>query len=250
MSSATYPIIEQATDRVDSELDIIASERSAFTTFLARISDLPVNQTSEARSVSAPAVAMHIDSQRPATSIKQIRTAYRNTVMSVPHHDVEYGDTLVENLGREFNSELAERLTNGTVLTQPVYAALVTAATNRRNTRDTMQTDLRRERNSLLTTTDALEDIEIRAYDIGNELTGTSGSESQVQRDLAHLEYRCADLLETRQRVIRRRSIADWNGINTGSLAAYLYDDLKTTTPALSAIGSCLTTIRTLQRGM
>ena len=91
-------MIDRALGIVEGELETIRTEREIFTRFLDRIQDIsPDNRGLTGRSqgdllISAPVIESRSD------GLTQVQSAYRETVMEVPHYDREYGDTLAESL--------------------------------------------------------------------------------------------------------------------------------------------------------
>ncbi len=154
------------------------------------------------------------------TSLQRVRTAYRETVMPVPHFDAEYGDSLWENVAIEFGVDIASQVTGDGQLTQmlrEVHAGLA--------------------------------DCEQRAHALGDAATEAQGDELiDLDTRFAALEETCDDLAAERQRVIHRRGESRISGITGDSLAGLLYADLETTCPALREIARCVDTIRSHRR--
>ena len=246
MVSVTYPGIDRAIGIVATEIEIVTAERNAFDDFLARISDIPTDSVETPASDAGTAAGLMVGSAGPTRNLEAVQSAYRETVMAVPHYDSEYGEPLSKHLATEVDGTLAGQTACGTVVTRPVLAALASAIGEARTKRERFLTELNRERKSLETVTTRLGDIERQTHSIGTGLrTDTHDSPADA---LQELEGRCTGLARTRQQTIHGRSASAWSGVDEESLLQYLYVDIETDTPALAALGSCLATIRRHKR--
>lgn len=246
MVSVTYPCLDRAMDIAQTEIDILTAERDAFDDFLARLADVSTDCLDVSPTDVGTAGATLVDQSQPTTNLDAVRTAYRETVMAVPHYESEYGESFVEHLGAEVDATLANQIAHGTVLTGPVLAALKGAIDTGRTNRHDLISELQRERASLERVGSTLTEIERQTHRIGTQLP--ADTKDSLEAELAALETRCADLAKSRQQTIHGRAATAWSGVDEESLLRYLYADLETETPALSAIGSCLITIRRHQR--
>lgn len=246
MVSVTYPRIERAMSIVEDEMDILVAESDAFQAFLRRLETISTDNFETAARDSGTAVGTMVDASQPTSNLQAVRTAYRETVMAVPHYESEYGEPLEAHLATEIDVTLACQITRGTVLTSPVLAALRGAIEETLAKREDFLAELQRERESLETVAGSLTELEGRTHEIGKQLG--DGCHDSVKATLDALEERCAELARNRQQTIHGRSANAWSGIDEDSLLQYLYVDLNTTTPALAAIGACLETVRHNQR--
>lgn len=239
-------MIDRALRITEDELDTVRTERKALTRFLDRIQDIDPERRDRTGSIeddqliSAPVRETHSD------ALAQIRAAYRETVMAVPHYACEYGDTLPESCAAEFGETVAGQLVDGQCLTPALYDALLTASETARDERDDFVRVLRREYQSLQTIDAELASIESRREDLSQQITATSKSErlGRIDDSLDQLDRRCTDLASRRQGLIHGRSTSILSGVDERSLVHYLYADLETVTPALFAITCCLDRIR------
>jgi len=246
MVSVTYPRIDRAMGIVEDEIDILAAESDEFQAFLRQLETISTDSFETAASDSGTAVGTMADASRPTSNLQTVRTAYRETVMAVPHYESEYGEPLEAHLASEIDVSLACQITRGTVLTGPVLAALRGAIGETLTKRADLLTELQRERESLESVVGRLTELERRTHEIGVQLEDEA--HDSVAATLETLEERCTELARDRQRTIHGRSANAWSGIDEESLLQYLYVDLETNTPALAAIGSCLETVRRHQR--
>jgi hypothetical protein len=84
----------------------------------------PINSTGSTAIVSQ--VEHGESSSAPeAATVKDVRDAYRETVLAVPHYEDEYDEPLVENLEAELGPTLARNLIKGDVVTPQIQAAVL-----------------------------------------------------------------------------------------------------------------------------
>ncbi|MFB6128510.1 MAG: hypothetical protein ABEJ47_01990 [Halorhabdus sp.] len=245
MTTITHPTIEAARTEIDAEREILVTEREAFQSLVRRVSEVTV-ETPQMTAGTGTAVVATTPIQAPSAGLQEIRTAYRETVMAVPHYESEYGESLRENLRVEVGASLAEQILDGDALTRPVHDAFLGAARRAMDERRRVQQYVDRERDSLRRFEAELTEIESAVVEIGTERTSASGTQALASLDdrLATLESRCADLAKERQQRVHDRPETDYDRIDGLGVFEYLYADLETTTPVLSAIASCLATIR------
>jgi len=245
MTEITQPTIERALTAVRAERKALTSERDAFRTLLGRVSGVQVDPpgTATARMGATVAVA---GQQGPSPGLSALRTAYRETVMAVPHYEAEYGESLRENLAVECGPSLAGRLVDGDSLTQPVYDAFLEACRRSRDERDRALRHVERERRSLAHFADELGAIESAVIEAGERISTASRSPalSRIDGRLVTLQSRCEDLAGERQEELHGRAASGLDRFDGLDLAEYLYADLDTSTPVLTDVAACLDTIR------
>lgn len=236
--------IEAALAIVAEEIDIVGAERRAFESFLDRLEDCePATQPAGATGSLADSGVTSTLVGQSATSggARQVPTAYRETVMAVPHYDSEYDDSLVESMRTEFGDDLASYVVSGTDLPPPVYDRLVAATERVIEDRDTFLSALQRERTSLEHVRDELTEIRrLAGLDDGTE-NGPDATPSRSDERVRDLESRCESLSVRRQERIHSRSVADISGVAEDSLTTYLYAELEATCPTLLSIAETIT---------
>jgi hypothetical protein len=248
MVRTRQPTIDRALALVDEETALIETERKAFERFLARLRDVPATGLEGAsQATGGGPTALTTGEATSSDALRRIRRAYRETVMAVPHYDREYGDTLRESLTEELGGTLASHVVDGLVLTPPIHDALVGAAEQVRDDRDSFLQQLRRERESLQTVADELNDVEAQLVELDERIEAATRSTRLAALDqrLESLERRCSELATRRQERIHNRRARELSGVDAVSLAGYLYGDLETDTPALADIASRLEAVRT-----
>lgn len=245
MIKTRQPTINRAIVHIDDERDLVRLEREAFDTFLSRVRDVQTD-IAESTGVESSSTALITAKSSTATDFREIRQAYRNTVMGVSHYDEEYGDSLRESLTAELGQELAIHIVDGQTLTPTIQEYLVEAIKKARNDRDKFLDRIQRERDSLATIADNLNEIELRAVELGEQIETTEKSTrlSEIDEVLETLEKRCTELAACRQERVQTRWKKEFSGFDTVSLSQYLYNDMETVTPALTDIVSCLNSIR------
>lgn len=187
---------------------------------------------------------------KPDTSLRAVREAYQETIMAVPHFEAEYDDSLEANMSMEFGPELGTQIATGTCLTPQLYEALLTTSKGARDERETLLPALERERESLRSVRNTLDDCERRGAALGANARRTTDPVrlDSIDERLAEIESDCETAAATRQQLLHGRSAAALSGIDGTSLARYLYGDCSVTCPALAEIVACLDTIRQHRR--
>jgi len=246
MTETIQPKIDRALTRIDRECELLEAERDAFRALLRRISGIQMDLpgSTDVGTGGAAAVATSFG-HRQSGSLHEIREAYRETVMAVPHYDTEYDESLEENLTAECGHSLANRIVDGEGLPPTVYEGFLGACKRAHRERERTLQYVKRERDSVGRYGSKLDDIESAVVEAGERIPSASDTRtlSRIDGTLAGLESRCSDLAEERQEQIHERSATDVDGSELGFLA-YLYADLETTTPVLADVASCLETIR------
>lgn len=242
--------IETALETLDHELSCASDERDAFERLRARIASIEPNTVTPVEASVGPAGDAAVLSgrpDRPSSSVRAVRQAYRETVLSVSHFEAEYGESLAESVAAELGTTLATRLCDGGRLTPQVHDTLLAACDRAIEERETYRETLETERTSLCRTRDRLDEIETRAVELGRAIDATTASREYgaIDRELRGLEADCDSLVERRQELLHGRSTAGLVGISGERLLRLLYDDCDVTCPALADVASCLDTIRT-----
>ena len=254
MVETYYPLIEQALAVVDEELEIATAEQRAFEQFRSQLSEINPAQTLPRSGASATGNGtMSVTGQprkSPSASLKRVRTAYRETVMSVAHFESEYGDTLGENIAAEFGADLASQVSDGQILIRTVHEALMAATESAIEERRQYGRNLEEERESLREIQAGVGHCEQRAYELGDAVDEASGSDALATLDaqFGDLEATCEELVTERQQLIHGRRSRQISGIDRESLTTFLYGDFEITCPGLAEIVRCLDTLRSRRR--
>ncbi|AZH25605.1 DUF7260 family protein [Haloplanus aerogenes] len=224
------------TARIDDALGAVAEERvsvqaeyDALETFDRRVAELSTVTVSP----GSPLVA---DPQPSGQSLERARTAYAETMMSVPHYEAEYGDTVAESLAAEFGDDLAAALLGGTALTPELRDAVRAAATAARHEREEFLDVLDREADSLATAEDDVATLraDLDALD-DRPLSGRSFDDlHDLWSTFREFQSRVDGIALHRQETIRGHR-SDLPGVPT-DLCEYLYADLSVSYPVLATL--------------
>jgi hypothetical protein len=247
MTDIRQPHIDRALAAVQAERDILEAERDAFETLLRRVSAIQVDArastTVQSGAVTAASMARSADIAR---GLRDMRDAYRETVMAVPHYEAEYDESLRTNLAAEFGEPLASRVVDGHVLIRQVYDAFTDACTQARDERKRALQYVEREQERLSAFEADLTATERDVVKAGAAIESASGTRqlSRIDDTLATLQSRCLDLARERQAQLRASEQIHVPGSDSFGFYEYLYADMETPAPVLSDIGACLETIQ------
>ncbi len=237
--------VKKALIEVENERASLEAERDAFTTFADSVRQLDAAPQRSFEMPTATVVSVSSNQEQLA----RIRNRYRETVMSVPGFEREYGETLEENMRAEFGDELATAVLGGQQFTPQVKNLLVSQATAAATQRESLLRAIDGERCSLTEAEKRLEATETCLEDHGElELTEESFETLiEADRESRRNETRCTELLRNRQRNIHRED--RWlRNSGAASLQGYLYRDLDVQFPVLNAGLERIKQLRTHRR--
>ena len=117
--------ISHALALIVEEQDRVASERDAFLSFGQRLSNIePRSSPSASQLSSSLDLRLDTNNRSSGDQLQEVQQAYRETVMTVPHYEEEYGKSLATDLGEEFTDEIAIAVTTSDQFTSQLKAAL------------------------------------------------------------------------------------------------------------------------------
>jgi hypothetical protein len=212
--------ITTAESILENEYEEVHAEQTAFKRFKGEVDALEtVSNTSAVPTTRVPLRTEH------SCATKRVRTAYRETVMSVDHYDDVYGESLVEHVTAELSKEIAAELQADAHLQfTPLFKRTLLAAINSAiDRRETLRATLNDERNSLTRNRDAL-------FEIVDELDGT-GVPSSVGADFTDT---LDDIAHQRQETLVTRTTTP--RADGHDLCGYLYENCSWTYPVLTAV--------------
>lgn len=140
----------------------VTVERDAFLAFADHLERIDVDAGRATSARDAPLV----DSARTADSRSAIRSAYRDTVLGVPHYEAEYDEPLLANVAAEFGVDLARYLDPKSTgqLTESVKIALQNATDRavrkRREFEDVLDTEVESIRVGRRQVTELLDELD------------------------------------------------------------------------------------------
>lgn len=246
--------VAEARVTLEDERASVETERDAFEQFADEVQSLALS----AQSTNRLTTAQTVETGPGSHSLADVRQRYRETVMSVPDYDSEYGETLAEHLTAEFNSDVASVVVDGDQFTRPLKQLLVRQAHQSARERDQLLDAMGIEENSLEDSRSRLD-----AIDSAVERTAEKRVESEpfpslvtADSDIRRTRRQCERLLEDRQGAIHRANRAFSGRSHSLGLQEYLYRDLDVTFPILTDTIELLETledqrsdlIRTLSR--
>jgi hypothetical protein len=242
--------IEAAGTALDDERECLEDERAAFAQFRKRIAGMdehtPATSTTTTRVKNV--IMGTSEATASAAQIKQVRNAYRETVMSVSHYEDDYDQSLEDHLAAEFSPELASALATADALTPPVQESLLTASEQATDGRTTLLSALDRETDNLHHARDTLNEMNTTLNEM-NQQPFTAWSTNEIistYERLSDLETQCDDLAAERQAELRSQRIPGPNHADE-ELNEYLYESLPVTYPVLADLAeftSLLSTAR------
>jgi ABC-type transporter Mla subunit MlaD len=211
--------LKDARANVQREASEIDTEREAFDQFAQQVTTI---ETVRDRQPEPQAHTLTVKSQLKAAD--QLRQAYRETVMNIPHYDDVYGESLETNVTAELPSDVAVLFHDpADQITPDQKTRIRAAAANARATRETLAANLADEQKSLATAYDELNAV-ISQLD-GPRVPG--GYTAQFEASLTNTIRTRQEMLDDRS----HRSRADGH-----DLCQYLYADQGWTYPVLTAV--------------
>ncbi|MCU4924465.1 hypothetical protein OB905_00500 [Halobacteria archaeon AArc-dxtr1] len=223
--------VSEALTAIDRERSYLVAERDAFATF-----------TDEVQTLSMPpqkrvhvAVSGSMSASSTTNQLQNVRDQYRNTVMDVPKYEVNFGQSLRENMSAELGDEVAEAVLDGHQFNRTLQRVLVQQARAAAQRREEMIETFDRERSSITGAREALREV----TDGIDEVTAPTLLEEPLSelvdhdRALRRERRRCENLLERRQREIHRLN-SRFPRAGLFAVHTWLYHDMDVTFPVLS----------------
>lgn len=202
------------------EFDETAAEHAAFERFGDRVRAIDAVSN---RTPTAPDRALAVDTR--AHRMKRVRRAFRETVMSIPHYDDVYDESLRAHAASELSVELAAGLDPDadTSFTPSVKRALLAATHDAIDQRDVYRSVLDDERESLASgresLTALLESLEAPPVVAHRQAEFTAAIDAVARRR--------QETLRTRKPLVRQ---------DGHDLCPHLYRDREWTYPLLTAV--------------
>jgi hypothetical protein len=227
--------IDTARSLLEQERTRIADEAAAFDAFARRIS--AVEPATRPVADGGPTVSTSLETVPGDDSLAAVREAYRETVMSVPHYDNEYDESLSTNMSLEFGDDVAGAVENGAPLTPQLKATLVERSRTARRQRASLLRQFEDE-------AEALDDVEetlvhcrrtaerIRAADLQQCSFDELAAEWRLVEDrVAEAET----LLHQRQHTLQDRGRDTGTRPGAPTFEEYVYGPMDVTHPVLAA---------------
>jgi hypothetical protein len=220
-------IIQEAIERVERERSLLSIEQRRLQEFREAVSRTTVATSNTSANSSVDLVEM-----------------YRETVMDTPDFEKAYNETLKESLEHEFSPSSAEAILSDSQLSQKNKRDLLVEINTAIDRRENLSSILEQEKESL-------ERIHIELTDIRESMRALPSCSFQEHSfeellDLCgaydDLEQRCERLLKNRQQHLHSTST------HIESVNQYLYNDLDSSFPGLSAIATTVDAINSSRK--
>lgn len=193
-----------------------------------------------------------VDTRAPAGSgLVAVRNAYAETVMSVPHYNIEYDDTYEQSVREEFGPEIGFALTQTSRFHAEYKRTLVDAVDAAIDERERFLNAIDAEAESVTRAESRLAAIDDECETMADEVQADAdfGTLDACRARTAVLTSDCDRIAARRQRVIAdtERTLAlDANA----DVQTYLYQDLSVTYPVLAAVGTVGDRLDVLRRSI
>lgn len=247
---ATLAFLPRARELCDRERRRTRAEYNAFDQFIDRIRALSPASTT---SVAEPAGAVPLVQRQfkpHGSDVAEVRAAYEETVMAVPHFEEDYDETLDEHMGAEFSEEIAEATIAGSEFGKPMKRSLLDAASDARDSRAQFLDLLNEEATSLNRHEKRLDEIQRLVDEATAPLCADqSFEELRGQLDsLAECETALEKTVDRRQSDRTERQSAVLRVPNELDLQEYLYQSMDVTYPVLAEATRLLSRIEVATR--
>lgn len=247
-----------------TERERTAAERDAFEAFARAVKGIDARESLRMKSGSnggpgsggVTAIQAAPAGRPSATVLREIRSAYEDTVMSAPLYEEEYGDTYEESLGAEFGPEVVAALTDPECFGPTAKEALLAGIEQARAERVHFLESCEREAASVDAAASTLIPLErefraCRSSDFGRKRFDTL---EEYRERLLNWNDNCEGVATDRQAVINRHRRDHRITVDAPDLSAYLYEDLDRSYPVLALCsdlaGSLDETRRRVERAM
>jgi hypothetical protein len=227
--------VTAAIETVRTERCRTLCEHGAFRRFAGRIADFATHQSQLSTGLSTN-TGMLARSSTCDSQLEGVRRAYRETVMSVPHYDDDYGDDFEESFSVEFGEEVACGFEATDTLTPPLKRLFVRGALLAADMRRSYVRTLDRELDALDSAREAFDAAATALTDHDREYHRHPFEPLVARYESLEAHARtCERVLYDRQ----RQRTSGWSGYDLDELHEYLYLNSATNYPIL-VDGTCL----------
>ncbi|MFD1570850.1 DUF7260 family protein [Halorubrum laminariae] len=200
-----FAYVRDATEACRRERSRVLAERDAFESFADRVSSLePASAPSTTAVLDGPVAGVHsVDSTGGDVTLRRVLSAYRDTVMSLPHYEREYDETLPESLAAELGPDTATALASDRTLSTGAQSALVRRSQQAADARLSLADAIGSELDALGAAERELSGVDRRRRRLIEHLDGIDGNPADAAVDvwwrLDDLERECDALAGDRQ---------------------------------------------------
>jgi hypothetical protein len=218
-------------------------EREALAAFANRVSELSVDDVKTGVQVGA-----RFATANTTSAVAAVRQAYEQTVMAVPHYQLEYNETYVESLTAEFGPNIAAAAT-GPRLTNAARAGLVDAAKSARADRARFVEALNTEDQGLREADERLGELLAEAAELDTEpLTQLDfGSLDAIRARICVLEQHTNTVAKTRQTALHDQHEDLCLSLAGVTLPEYVYQTCDTQYPVLSQVARTASVLKRIR---
>ena len=245
--AAALANVVSAREAAADERERLLAEADALDRFVSRVADIEAG-TPRAALAGDPG-AMTALGSGDRGRLGRVREAYRETVMSVPHYEAEYDESLARNLRAEFGDDVAAALLEGGDLSPQLKGTVLTRGREARRRRLVVVEHIESEQASLAAarrrlgpaadSVDRLADADLSSFG-DDELAAESYLLADRREDCKAAVERRQDAVQNRRGLAERVDAVD-------SIEGYLYGSLPVTYPVLSDTTTLLDRIEDLQ---
>lgn len=247
LAVAALSYVRDAKEAVDEEANRTRAEIQALQRFRRQVTSLDASVPVQQAGPGGGAVGLGVARTRPPDDrLERVRTAYRETVMAVPHYEEDYGESLRTHLAAEFGEEVAHAVVDGQGFTPQLRQILLRVADEGETRREDLLAALEREHERLGDYEASLARIEATGDDV---IDRPLYQQSFADLFAAWFEYEDLEaeadrLLADRQETIHRDRTGPAVDRDRDSFHAYLYGDLDVDYPVLAAGATVLQRLR------
>lgn len=248
--------VQNASRTCQREQRRVLDERDAFAEFADRVESLePVSAESSAAFASGSSPDLHrtIGFEKTAdVTLRQVLSIYRETVMSVPHYEADYDETVAESISTELGSDTAISLAANGTLSRPAQHALVEHSREAVEARDSLADAIDTEIDALSAIDTELTAIDRRRRQLVEHLTEVNidkvGAAIDIWKQLDDLEAETQTVATERQQSLQEPPVRMDPAISDGDEMAfydYLYGNTKGPShPVLTQVTDLISSIR------
>lgn len=231
-------LLPRARESCEKERSRTREEADAFDRFARRVArvDATSAQGAGVQNVTNGPVTATIVRPPDDRSLREVKDAYRDTVMSVDHYDEEYDESLAANVTEEFDPDVAAALADGGQLTPQVKRVVLDCAFEARDRREDFLESLSAEADALANAEETLSDVDATLDELNEKpmLERSYDDLEDVWYRLRELRTRIETLLEQRQETLHELETSSDRFADSWTTYGYLYRSLPTSHPVLA----------------
>ena len=236
----------------------VLDEHDAFQEFADRVAGLePTPADTQVRTRDTPVAGVHrVDSLAGYgtggdVTLRRVLTAYRDTILSLPHYTAEYDETTSQSFAAELGPDTVTALASNGTLSAGAQSAIVSRSRQAATARSSLADAIGDEIDALTAAESEIGRIDRRRRRLVEHLDGIDGDGTDAAIDvwerLEGLEAECDDLAADRQQTLNDPPMAphaDASPDADHAFYTYLYGDHSGPTyPVLAQISALATRI-------